>query len=71
MATPSPAAMALGYGQAGSMFTGSSLADQLANETEEEKRRRLAAMAQSQRPGSVGQGYSSAISAAGNALGLT
>jgi hypothetical protein len=74
MATISPAASALGYGSAGSLFTGSSLGDQLVNEADEERKRRLAALQASQqgvRPGSVGSGYSSAISAAGSALGLS
>ena len=73
VANPSAAAMALGYnssGSASSLYGGGSVADQLSNETEEEKRRRLAAMAQSQRPGNLGQGYGTAISAAGSALGL-
>jgi hypothetical protein len=42
----------------------------MANETEEERKKRLAMLAQQQRPGSLGQGYGSAISAAGSALGL-
>jgi hypothetical protein len=46
---------------AGSLFTGQSLADQMANETAEEKRRRLLAMQQQQgRPGFLGQGYGAA-----------
>jgi hypothetical protein len=74
---PSAAAMALGYnssGSASSLFGGSSVGDQLSNETEEERKRRLAALQASQqgvRPGSVGSGYSSAISAAGSALGYS
>ena len=76
MATASPAAMALGYqsGGASSLFSGSSLADQMAGETEEERKKRLAAMqAQQQglRVGGIGSGYGNAISAAGSALGLT
>jgi hypothetical protein len=71
MANPSAAAQSLGFpGSATSLYGGGSIADQLSNETEEEKRRRLAAMAQSQRPGTLGQGYGTAISAAGSALGL-
>jgi hypothetical protein len=72
---PSAAAMALGFpGSATSLYGGGSIADQMANETEEEKRRRLLAMQQSQqgqRPGGVGAGYGSVVSAAGSALGLT
>jgi hypothetical protein len=71
MANPSAAAQSLGFpGSTSSLYGGGSIADQLNNETEEEKRRRLAAMAQSQRPGNLGQGYGGAISAAGSALGL-
>lgn len=67
---PSAAGMALGYGtsSASSLFTGSSIADQMAGETEEERKKRLAAMQASQqglRPGSVGQGYSAAFAALG------
>jgi hypothetical protein len=76
MASASPAALALGYGSgsASSLYSGSSIADQMANETEEERKKRLAMLAQQQRPGNLGQGYGSAIggtvSAAGSALGL-
>jgi hypothetical protein len=69
---PSAAAMALGFpGSASSLFGGSSVADQLANETEEQRKKRLAMLAQSQRPGGdLGGGYGSAVSAAGSALRL-
>jgi hypothetical protein len=66
----SPAALALGYQQSGtasSLFSGSSIAAQLSDESEEAKRRRLAALAAS-RIGGVGAGYGSAISAAGASL---
>jgi hypothetical protein len=77
VANPSAAAMALGYnssGSASSLFGGASVGDQLANESEEERKRRLAALQASQqgvRPGGLGSGYSGAISAAGSALGLS
>jgi hypothetical protein len=70
MASASPAAQALGYGSgsASSLYTGSSVADQVLGESEEERKKRLAALAaqqQGQRPGSVGQGYSAAFAALG------
>ena len=66
---PSAAGIALvRHEQRSSLFTGSSIADQMAGETEEERKKRLAAMQASQqglRPGSVGQGYSAAFAALG------
>ena len=58
----SAAGQALGFG-------GRSVADQIKDETEEERRKRLAAM-QASRPGSVGAGYGDALSPVGQALGL-
>jgi hypothetical protein len=63
-------------GQALSLYTGASVADQVAGETEEERKKRLAALAAQrssgdpQRPGGVGAGFGSALSPAGMSLGF-
>jgi hypothetical protein len=70
---PSPAATALGFpGSASSLYSGGSIADQLSNETEEQRKKRLAQIQASQGGASfLTAGYSGAVSAAGSALGLT
>jgi hypothetical protein len=73
MASNSAAATALGFpGSASSLYSGASIADQLSQEDEETRRKRLLAMQQGLgRPGGLGSGYSGAISPAGSALGLS
>ena len=63
----SAAGAALGFGANNNM----SIADQIANEDEEAKRKRLQAMANG-RPGGLGEGFGNALglSPAGSALGL-
>ena len=57
----SPAGSYLGYTGASSLFTGNSIADQVAGEDEEARKKRLAAMANNNRPGTLGEGYSGAL----------
>ena len=70
---PSAAATVLGFpGSATSLYGGGSIADQLNNETEEQRKKRLAQIQASQGGASfLTAGYSGAISAAGTALGLS
>jgi hypothetical protein len=72
MASNSAAATALGFpGSASSLYSGASIADQLSQEDEETRRKRLLALRQGQgRPGGIGDQYSQALSPAGLALRL-
>jgi hypothetical protein len=57
MASASAAGAALGFGSNNNL----SLADQIANETEEERLRRLAQLKAAERPGGIGSDYGSAM----------
>jgi hypothetical protein len=71
--TFSPAGVSLNLG-AGGLMQGASVADSVASETEEQRRKRLQAVQAARTlPGAttgIASGYSAALSPAGSALGL-